>query len=316
MGWLIVTIILGVIGIASIIFFGIAGPTRGSRLGGWAAAGVCAFVWGILTFFLSIHSVGQRQVGVVYNFSGTIAGSRSPGVVWTAPWQHIRTESTAVTKEVFVFGDQNSAVSKDQQPITAELVVNYQVSPNDAVALLKDVGPSWPATLLDGRVPQDFKEITATFSSPQLTLERARLHDEVRTRLQAEMCPNTGKEPWCVNILDIFISNLDYSNAYKAAIEAKQVQVQQALQAQAKVAQATAEAEQAVATAKGQAESTLVKAKADAEALSVKGRALHDNPEILQLEAIDKLNPNAEVIICTGSGQGNCPSFLPQVPAK
>ena len=30
-----------------------------------------------------------------------------------------------------------------------------------------------------------------------------------------------------------------------------------------------------------------------------------------QLEAIDKLNPKASVIICTGTGSGNCPSFLP-----
>ena len=114
-----------------------------------------------------------------------------------------------------------------------------------------------------------------------------------------------------INVVDFFVTNLDYTDTYKQAINNKNIQVQQALQAQAKVAQAKAEAEQTVATAKGAAESTLVKAEADAKALAVKGKALHDNPEILQLEAIDKLNPNAQVIICTGSGQGNCPSFLP-----
>jgi hypothetical protein len=51
---------------------------------------------------------------------------------------------------------------------------------------------------------------------------------------------------------------------------------------------------------------------AEAQALAKKGRAIQQHPQVLHLEAIDKLNPNAQVIICTGSGQGNCPSFLPQ----
>jgi len=85
--------------------------------------------------------------------------------------------------------------------------------------------------------------------------------------------------------------------------------VQKALQAQAKVAQARAEAEQQVARASGQAKANLLIAQAQAKALEVKGKALRDNPQILQLEAIDKLSPNASVIICTGT---TCPSFLPQ----
>jgi prohibitin 2 len=100
-----------------------------------------------------------------------------------------------------------------------------------------------------------------------------------------------------IRVVDVFVNNVGYSEAYTNAIEAKQVQVQAALQAQAKVAQARAEAEQAVAKAKG-----------EAEAISLRGKALHNNPEVLRLEAIDKLNPNAQVIICTGQ---TCPSFLP-----
>ena len=40
---------------------------------------------------------------------------------------------------------------------------------------------------------------------------------------------------------------------------------------------------------------------------------VHANPEVLQLEAIDKLSPNASVIICTAT---SCPSFLPQATGK
>ena len=111
-------------------------------------------------------------------------------------------------------------------------------------------------------------------------------------------------------MVDFFVTNIDYTQSYKDAINAKKLQVQQSLQAEAKVAQAKAEAAQAVAAAHGRAESTVLEAQAEAKALTLKGDAIRRDPEILELEAIDKLNPNAQVVIRTGTGAGNCPSFI------
>jgi prohibitin 2 len=293
MPWIALTLILALAGIGASIF----GRRREIRLGVPALAGL---VWLVLSLFFSIHSVGQRQVGIVYNFSGTISGTsaKAPGVVATWPWQHIRTENVAIQKETFVFDGSNSAVSKDQQPITATLVVNYQVEPQHVIGLYKNIGPNWKSVLLDGRVPQDFKETTSQFTSPEITLNRPALRKITVERLKQEL----GR--YDINIVDVFVNNVAYSAAYTNAIEAKQVQVQQALQAQAKVAQSRAEAEQ-----------TIAKAKGDAESIALKGRALRNNPQVLQLESIDKLNPNASLIICTGN---TCPSILPSnvVPGK
>ena len=286
MPWLALTLILALAGIGAAVF----GTRREIRLGVPALAGL---VWVVLSLFFSIHAVGQRQVGIVYNFSGTISGTsaKAPGVVATWPWQHIRTENVAIQKESFIFDGSNSAVSKDQQPITATLIVNYQVEPQHVIRLYKTIGPNWKTVLLDGRVPQDFKETTAQFTSPEVTLNRPALRKITVGRLRQEL----GR--YDINIVDVFVSNVAYSAAYTNAIEAKQVQVQQALQAQAKVAQSRAEAEQAIAKARG-----------DAESIALKGRALRNNPQVLQLESIDKLNPNAQVIICTGN---TCPSIIP-----
>jgi regulator of protease activity HflC (stomatin/prohibitin superfamily) len=290
MAWLVLTIVAGIVAIGGVVY-GRSVPQGGSRTIPFAISGIGVLAWFVLTFFLSIHTVGQREVGIVYNFSGTIAGKKSPGVVMTAPWQHIKTENIAIQKDVFTFDSTNSAVSKDQQPITAQLVVNYQVEPNDVIHLYKSVGPQWKTVLLDGRVPQDFKETTAQFTSPQITLNRPLLRKITLGRLRREL------NRYDINVVDVFVNNVGYSQAYTNAIEAKQVQVQAALQAQAKVAQARAEAQQAVEQARG-----------EAQAISLRGRALRNNPEVLRLEAIDKLNPNASVVICTGS---TCPSFLP-----
>jgi regulator of protease activity HflC (stomatin/prohibitin superfamily) len=302
MTWLVLTVVLGIATIGGIVYA--HGAPLGHKAPALGFAGLAAAIWVVLTVFLSMHTVGQREAGVVYNFSGTIAGdtTKSPGVVMTAPWQHIKTENIGLQKEVFTFGNDNAAVSKDQQPISATLVVNVRIEPKDVIALYKSVGPNWKAILLDGRVPQDFKETTAQFTSPEITLNRPKLRTLTLERLRRELCPKTDEEPFCIGVADVFVQNVGYSQAYTEAIEAKQVQVQEALRAEAKVAQAKAEAQQAVEKAKG-----------EAEAIALRGRALRNNPEVLRLEAIDKLAPEAQVIYCNS---GDCPTILGSLNGK
>jgi prohibitin 2 len=289
MVWIALSIILAIVGFGGLfVALGSTGRARYTPLGVAAASGV---VWLVVTFFLCLHTVGQREVGIVYSFSGTITGKRDPGVVFTAPWQHIKTENVGIQSEEFDLDANNAAVSQDQQPIYARLFVNFQVLPGDVVSLYKRVGPNWKHILLDARVLQDFKEITAQYETPQITTHREDLRKQTRERLEEELAR------YDVKIVDIFLKNIGFSSAYTQAVEQKQVQVQQALQAQAKVAQSEAEARQKVAEARG-----------EATAIALKGRALRNSPEILRLEAIDKLNPNAQVVICTGR---TCPAFLP-----
>lgn len=288
MTWLVLSIVLGIIAIGAIIF---THSTPGPKIGGYLVAGGAAVVWVILTFFLSLHTVGQREVGIVQSFSGTISSNyKSPGVVLVGPWNHVLKENVGIQKEVFIFDSTNSAVSRDQQPITAVLAVNYQVEPQHVITLYKTVGPSWKTVLLDGRIPQAFKETTATFSSPDVTLKRSALRVQTLRRLRAEL----GR--YDIRVVDVFISNVGYSKEYTAAIERKLVQRQAAQTAEAKVAQATAEASQRVARAKG-----------EAAAIELEGKALRNNPEVLRLRAINALNPKAQIIFCN---TGDCPSIL------
>lgn len=286
--WLVLSVLIIIVAIVSgVVFSGSTGETRETA---GVVLGLSIVVWVLLSVALSVHTVGQRQVGIVYNFSGTITGKVDPGVAWTAPWQHIKKENVGLQKELFDLDPGNSAVSSDQQPIYAKVALNYEVEPSDVVNLFKTVGPAWKVTLLDSRVLQDFKEVTAGYSAQQITTSREKLRVETKTRLVAELAK------YGVNVVDFFVTNIDYAQSYKDAISAKNVQVQKSLQADAKVAQATAEASQAVAKAKG-----------EAEAIALKGKALRENPEILKLEAIDKLAPNAQIIYCSDIA---CPSIL------
>jgi regulator of protease activity HflC (stomatin/prohibitin superfamily) len=257
---------------------------------GIGIAGVSLLIWVLLSVALTFHTVGQREVAIVYNFSGTISGKKDPGVVMTFPWQHVRKENVGILHDEWDFGVDNSAVSKDQQQIFANLAVNYQIDAANVVDLYERVGPAWKTIIIDARVPQVFKETTATYATPKITEEREQLRNETRKRLTEEL------SPYDIKVVDVFITNLGFSESYSAAIEEKQKQVQDALRAQAKVAQIEAEARQKVAEATGEAKANIARARGEATANRLRQRSL--TPLLVQLEAIQRLNPNVEVIIC------------------
>lgn len=301
MFWVVITVLLGLIGAGALIV-ALGATESGTKTGAAAVAGLCAFVWIVATIFASGHLVGEREVGVVRDFSGAITGKVDKGVSWTAPWQDIQKENIGIQREEFALGSDNSAVSKDQQPIFAKVTVNYQVDPEHVVDLYKRVGPGWKHTLLDSRVLQDFKEVTAGFTAQEITTNRSQLRSRTRTRLSAEL------RPYDVRVVDFFVSNIGYSDAYSESIEAKNRQVQAALQAEAKIRQVTAEADQKIETAKGEKNSAIQRATGEAESIRLTGRALRNNPDVLRLRAIEKLSEQATVVICTAD---RCPSFLP-----
>lgn len=293
MFWIFLTILLGIVGLIA-LFAGLGmDAAKGERP--FVAYGVSlgtAFVWVALSLFgFVLHTVGQRQVGIVYSFSNTVEGKKDPGVVYIWPWQHLKTEHVGLQKIDFEFGPSNSAVSQDQQDIYAHLVVNLSVEPQDVLHLYKTVGPNWKQIVLEPRVPQDFKAVTSQYLTTDITANREKIREQTHAGLKREM------RRFGIDIVDVFLANLDYSASYKQAIEEKQAQVQKSLAAKAKVDQSRYEADQKVKQAEG-----------EAKAISLKGAALARYPEILRLEAIDKLNPDTDVVICTGR---TCPSFLP-----
>ena len=259
-------------------------------LAGIGAMILAATVWVLMTGMVMVKTVGEREVGIVYNFTGTIAGKREKGWVTIAPWQRMEKENVAIQHVDFIFGPENSAVSKDQQDIYANLAINYQIDAENVLDLYRRVGPAWKATIVESRVPQVFKEVTSTFQTPRITEERVALREQTRERLTQELTP------YDIKVVDVFITNLGFSDLYSQAIEQKQKQVQDALQAEAKVKQVEAEARQKVAEATGEAKANIARARGDVAANRLRQRSL--TPRLVQWEAIQKLNPNVQLIIC------------------
>ena len=74
------------------------------------------------------------------------------------------------------------------------------------------------------------------------------------------------------------------------SINAKIEATQMAQQRRNEVEQAKAEADKQIESARGTAESQLTIARAEAQAINIKGEALRNNPQVLQLQAIETWN--------------------------
>jgi regulator of protease activity HflC (stomatin/prohibitin superfamily) len=303
MGWIVLTVLAGILVICGVVAFAVLKSSRRAYVEagrdpsslaapGWALGGIVAVVglWFLITMFMMVKTVGEREIGIVYNFTGTIAGKKEKGWVTIAPWQRMEKANVAIQHADYAFTKDNSAVSKDQQDIFANLAVNYQLNSETVLDLYRRVGPNWKEIIVQARVPQVFKEVTSTMNTPEITEKREQLRAETREKIAAEL------RPYDIEIVDVFITNLGFSKLYSQAIEEKQKQVQDALRAEARVRQVKAEADQKFEEASGEARANVAKARGEAQANRLRRQSL--TPALIQWEAIQKLNPKVQMIIC------------------
>jgi len=249
-------------------------------------------VWTILqTGIASVKQVQAGHVGVVYQF-GSIVGQRGEGLQFIPPWQTMRTASVQVQRAQF---SKIENFTSETQDAFIDATVNYSVSEKAVQNLYRTVGVKWFDVLVDARVQNFFKEETVKFSAVDVAPNREVIRTAVRNRLAAELAP------YSVTIQDLLITNIDFSPAFKGAIEQKQIATQDALREGERIKQREAEAQQAKAVAIGKADALREEAKGQADANKLITVSL--TPELIQFQAVQKLADNVQIaLIPSGDG--------------
>jgi regulator of protease activity HflC (stomatin/prohibitin superfamily) len=272
-----------------------AAPGSPERLRGLMAMGaaVAIFaVWvGVHSALRSVKAIEAGHVGVVYEF-GEIVGQEPEGLQFIMPWQDMRIESVQVQRYRF---ENITAFSYETQDVFFVATLNYSVSPEAVQMLFRTVGPRWFDRLIEPRVLNFFKEETVKYQTVEVGPNRETIRQAVRTRLAQELAP------FSIEINDLLIDNIEFSEAFKAAIEQKQIATQDALREQERVKQRQFEAQQQIELARGEAESIRVRAEGQAEANRLLGQSL--TPEVIQFQALQKLGGNVQIALIP-SGQG------------
>ena len=150
------------------------------------------------------------------------------------------------------------AFSSDIQQAVLLVTVNFNITPDIASRLFRTVGMGYIDTLLIPRINEDTKVIVSNYTAEALIENRETLSSEILELLKADVAD------YGITISGVSIENMDFTDAFEAAVEAKQVATQQKL---------TAQTEQDKLTLEQRAEAEREQIAADTEVYAIKTHA-------------------------------------------
>ncbi|AQS64361.1 Modulator of FtsH protease HflC [Rhizobium rhizogenes] len=252
--------------------------------------------------FGSWYTIDQGERGVVLRY-GAIAGTAEPGLGFKLPViDSIVRISVQSQSKVY---EHMEAYSRDQQPATVKLSVNYRIPVDQVASVYEQYGSEEGllGRLVERKVFEESKTVFGRFNAVTAIQERGRLNQEIAQAIQ-----DSVRGPVIVD--SVQIENIDFSDAYEASIEQRmlaEVEVQklrqnaerEKVQAEITVTRANADADARRAEAQAQADAVRLQAQADAEAIRLRGDAeaqaikargdaLRDNPGLVSLTQAEK----------------------------
>jgi prohibitin 2 len=243
----------------------------------------------VLLFFTATVETGN--VGVITNFGKVTGAVLDSGWHLVGPIDHvneisIRTITSQIDADCF---------SSDLQEVKITLAVQTCITKENASDIYKNYGPDYMSQATP-KILDALKAETAKYEAAEIIANRDKIRSETFKAAQERL-------QGFVNVQDFSIVNVAFSDDYERAIEAKQVAQQRAEQAKYELQQATVEAQKAVATAQG-----------EAQAIQIRGDALAKNPQVIQLELINKWDGKSPDTLVTG-GSG-VPSIVLPISSK
>lgn len=215
--------------------------------------------WG---FFAKVNN---GNVAVVTRFGKAQSVPLSPGFHVKGFFDVLNFMSTQTQKITIAL----SAFSKDIQQVSTIVTLNYNIDKANAVTLFRDVGKNYVESLLNPRVQENTKIVYADYTAENLVQNRDVLSTEILSLMQEDL------SGYGINVTAVAIEDLDFTDAFTNAVEAKQVATQERLTAQTQQERMTmeAEAEAHRKTIAASADAEVAKIQADARAYEIKVQA-------------------------------------------
>ena len=225
------------------------------RLWMWIPIGIILLI-GIIFLASSCVSIPAGHTGILTTFGKVEDKVFTEGLNWKSPFQKVikmdnRTQKTTETFQAF---------SSDIQEVDIMLAVNYSINQETAQNLYRTVGVEYYTNIVYPRLLESTKSVFSNYTAEQLIGNRENLSNEIKDLV----IPDVAR--YGIIISDISVQDIDFTDAFTNAVEAKQVAAQDKLTAETKQAQLTMEAEQ-------EAQRQVIKAQADAEQAKIAAQA-------------------------------------------
>ncbi|GIV39525.1 MAG: hypothetical protein KatS3mg033_1325 [Thermonema sp.] len=248
----------------------------------------------VITIFVGVV-IGLVILGMISNTfvqieSGTVGVVKKLGAVQEEVLQEglhfvnpFITDVVIMDARVQKYEVDATASSKDLQPITARVAVNFYIDKEAASTIYRELGLGYLSTIIDPTIQESMKSATSRYTAEELITKRPEIKqvafDYVRERL--------GKNH--IIVTDFSIIDFAFSPDFTRAIEQKQIAEQEALAEKNRLERV-----------KMQAQQEIERARAQAEAQRLLQQSIDD--KVLTLRFLEKWN--GELPIVMGSSDG------------
>ncbi|MCJ7585006.1 MAG: prohibitin family protein [Anaerolineales bacterium] len=295
--------------------------------------GAVSITIGMIVFSLVLTTVSAGLVFIQPDERGVVVSAVSPkgyrdqtlqpGLRWVIPFaENVRlysisrqtyTMSVAPAEGQIQGDDSIRARTKDGQEVNVDASVIYSIDPNKIIQMHIEWQDRYQDAVVRPLARGVIRDLASQYAIEEIVSSK---RAEMVQKITDEMSTKLGENN--LILIDFILRDIHFTEQYAAAVEAKQIAEQQALQAQFVVEQKKQEAEQARQTAQGQADAVVIQAKgaaeartiqagAEAKALELINAALEGHPDLLTYQYITKLAPNVQVMFLPS----NAPFIFP-----
>ena len=224
-----------------------------------AASVIAGFIAVILIFMSSITSIPTGHTGVITSFGKVKDYVYDAGLNFKLPWCKIVKLDNRTQKETL----ETSCFSKDIQEVNVLFTLNYKIQKENAQQIYKTIGKEYYDTVVMPCVQEAIKTTTAKYTAEELVGMRKNLADTIEKELGETL------SKYNIDVVDISIENMDFTDAFEKAVEEKQVAQQNKLKSET-------QAEQKIIEAEADAKAKIIAAEAEAEAYRVQSSQITD----------------------------------------
>ena len=255
-------------------------PGLGKKVVG-AAIALVALIFLSGTF----GTVGAGERGVLLRFSAVTGTIFDEGLYFKIPYVHsVVLMSTQIQKYTAPVGSS----SKDLQVVTTEVTLNYQLNPSAVGETYRNMRQDYEGRVVQPYIQEAVKSTTANFDAEQLITRRPQVKDELQDLMTERLAP-LG-----ITVVQLSITDFQFSSTFQDSIEAKVKAVQQALEAENALRRVEFEAQQAITRAQAEARGLeLQKAQITSQLLELR------RVEV-QRTAVDKWNGVMPQVVTSG----------------
>ena len=232
----------------------------GKKVGGIAIALLVLVVAGG-----SMGTVGAGEQGVLLKFGAVTGEIKDEGLYFKVPFMH---QVVLMSTQIQKYTAPATSSSKDLQVVSTEVTLNYQLDAARVGEIYRTMRRQYETRIIQPYNQEAVKSVTANYNAEELITQRPAVKDELQSLMTERLAP-LG-----MNVVQLSITDFQFSGPFQQAIEAKVTAVQQAL-----------EAENALARVEFEAKQEIAKARAEAKGLELQKAQV--TPQLIRLRQIE-----------------------------